>query len=339
MLPDHKYFYSKLALQNVSEEDYNHAQTVWKEFNCSNMLDYTRIYVISDTVLLAEVIQTFRRKIHNEFKLDPVHFVSLPALAKDIMLKTSRCSLDMIHESNMCYFFKSGIRGGLSYVNTRKACIDELEKKTGEKYTILYLDANNLYGCSMSRPLPVGGYRWLTQDEIQSFDFQKISFESVKGYAFEVTLEYPEHLHIDHNSFPLAAEHVTVEEDMLSPYASSCLSELGMNFSRTKKLTATFGTRSRYVCHGMNLKLYLELGLKLKEVHSGVEFTQGCFMKKFVDICAKKRREAVTKMDSMIYKKLVNSVFGKVSFNTMCMCVHIYIYIYIYIYMFLCFYV
>ena len=145
-LPEHKHFYSKLALQNVSEDDYKHAQQVWKEFNCQNMLDYTKIYVISDTVLLAEVLQTFRRKIHCEFNLDPVHYISLPALAKDIMLKTSRCSLDMIHESKMCYFFKSGIRGGLSYVNTRKVCIDELEKKTGEKHVILYLDSNSLYG-------------------------------------------------------------------------------------------------------------------------------------------------------------------------------------------------
>ena len=166
----------------------------------------------------------------------------------------------------------------------------------------------------MRHNMPIGDYRWLGPDEIQNFDINKVSLDSPKGYAFEVTLEYPENLHIDHNSYPLAAQHITVEQDMLSPYAQACLDELGLKFSKTKKLTATFGRRENYVCHAINLKLYLELGMELKEIHSGVEFTQGDYMKTFVDICAKKRREAVTQMDSMIYKKLVNSVFGKVNY-------------------------
>ena len=86
-LPERKEFFSKLSMQTISEENYEHAQKVWKAFNCKNMIDYTKIYVKSDCILLAEVIQTFRKKIYDEFKLDAVHFISLPSLAKEIMLK------------------------------------------------------------------------------------------------------------------------------------------------------------------------------------------------------------------------------------------------------------
>ena len=149
-------------------------------------------------------------------------------------------------------------------------------------------------------------------DEIASFDFNRISLESDTGYVFEVTLSYPEHLHLHHNSYPLAAEHLSVEEEALSPYAFNCLHELNMKYKSVKKLGSTFGNRANYVCHGANLKLYLELGLKLEEIHSIVSFSQGDYMKNFVDLMAAKRRNAVSEIESMIAKRIVNSVFGKV---------------------------
>ena len=314
-LPPRKEFYSHLTGQTVSQKDYEHARTVWKEFDCRDMTDYTRLYVLSDTVLLAEVIQRFRKSIFDSYNLDPVHYISLPGLAKDIMLKGSGCRLDLIKDIDMIYFFKNNIRGGLSYISTRHADIDEMERKTGLKYTILYVDANSLYGCAMSHKLPSGDYTWMTQEQIKSLDIRNLSFESDTGYAFEVTLKYPEDLHLAHNSYPLAAEHINVSYEELSPYAKNCLKQLNFKYASTKKLGSTFKKRVRYVCHGLNLKLYLELGLELEEIHSGVMFSQGDYMKQFVDDCAERRRNAVSEIDSMIAKRIVNSVFGKVIKN------------------------
>ena len=162
----------------------------------------------------------------------------------------------------------------------------------------------------MSRSLPVGDYRWLSREELDNFDLEKISFDSEKGFAFEVTLEYPKSLAILHNSFPLAPVHYAPSEEELSPYAKDCLRELNMKYTKVNKLCGTFHRRENYVCHGKNLALYLELGMRLVKIHSGVEFTQGDYMKRFVDNCALKRKNAVTEMDSMIYKRIINSVFG-----------------------------
>ena len=311
-LPAREQFYSCLLQGTVSEEEYEHARNVWKTFACKNMADYTRLYVITDTVLLAEVILRFRSYIHRQYRLDPVLFISLPSLSKDIMLKTSKVRIQYVHDPDMISFFRSGIRGGLSYVATRYADIEEMEQKTGKKHALLYIDANSLYGCAMSHKLPLNNYEWLTQKEIDALDFETLDFESPIGYAFDVTLSYPSELHLDHSSYPLAPEHIKIQKNDLSPYAKGCLDSLDLKYVPTTKLAGTFNRREHYVCHGMNLKLYLELGMKLEKVHCAVKFNQGDYMRDFVAEMAERRRNAVTELDSMISKRVVNSVFGKV---------------------------
>ena len=37
----------------------------------------------------------------------------------------------------------------------------------------MYLDANNLYGWAMSQYLPTGGFRWMTEKQINKIDLAK----------------------------------------------------------------------------------------------------------------------------------------------------------------------
>ena len=39
-LPSKKDFYSKLNLEGITDEDYMHAQNVWKVFNIKNLCEY-----------------------------------------------------------------------------------------------------------------------------------------------------------------------------------------------------------------------------------------------------------------------------------------------------------
>ena len=48
-------FYSNLNLEDISDEDYTHAQKVWDVFEINNIGDYHDLYVKSDTLLLADV--------------------------------------------------------------------------------------------------------------------------------------------------------------------------------------------------------------------------------------------------------------------------------------------
>ena len=54
-LPPKEAFYSKLNGDRIIDEDYQHAQTVWKEFNIYSMKDYHNLCNLSDVLLLAEI--------------------------------------------------------------------------------------------------------------------------------------------------------------------------------------------------------------------------------------------------------------------------------------------
>ena len=48
-------FYSNLNLEDISDEDYTHAQKVWDVFEINNLGDYHDLYVQSNTLLPADV--------------------------------------------------------------------------------------------------------------------------------------------------------------------------------------------------------------------------------------------------------------------------------------------
>ena len=59
-LPPCERFFNRLTNTECSEEDYAHAQLVWRTFNCRDMAYYLRLYLATDIGLLADVFERFR---------------------------------------------------------------------------------------------------------------------------------------------------------------------------------------------------------------------------------------------------------------------------------------
>ncbi len=313
-LPPPDAFHSRLSGRNVSETDYAHAQTVWREFACASMVDYTKLYVLTDTILLAEAVLELRESLWSEFGIDMMHYLSIPMMTKDIMLKTTGVEMELMTDIDMIHMVRSNIRGGLSYVNHRHFHVARENERRDYDSSVVYVDANNLYGAAMRFPLPLRDFRWMGEEELQALDASTISEHSDTGFILEVTLDYPENLHLAHSSFPLAPHQMEITQDHLSPYARDALQSLGKKGKyKAKKLTSTFHRREKYVCHGLNLRLYLELGMKLVAVHRGITFHQAPFIRSYIDMCTQKRAEAVSKTRSNMMKLLCNSLYGKVS--------------------------
>ena len=82
------------------------------------------------------------------------------------MLKMTGVELELFSDPDQYLFFEQSIRGGVSASFKRLSCAnnrymgDKFDPEKLEKY-IIYLDMNNLYGFSMSQPLPIGEFRWL----------------------------------------------------------------------------------------------------------------------------------------------------------------------------------
>ena len=186
------------------------------------MGDYHDLYLRTDTLLLADVFETFRHTCLTNYGLDPAHYYTSPGLSWNALLKTTGVELELLADYNKYLFFQKRIRAGISMVSKRKAKANNpmVEGYDSEKPNtwIMYLDADNLYGHAMSQPLPMGGFRWLNGNEINDFDVQNVSDNSEKGYILQVDLEYPKELHDEHDSYPLAPERLKVNLQWMSKY-------------------------------------------------------------------------------------------------------------------------
>ena len=86
-LPLREAFYSTLNMTGVKEEDYEHANRTWKEFDLKDLGEYHDLYLKKDVILLADVFEAFRKVCLKNYGLDPVHFYTAPGLAWKACLK------------------------------------------------------------------------------------------------------------------------------------------------------------------------------------------------------------------------------------------------------------
>ena len=119
----------------------------------------------------------------------------------------------------------------------------------------------------------------------------------------EIDAEYPNELHDEHNDYPLAPEHLTVETEMLSEEQH----RMNQNHCSYKKLVQSLGNRRNYILHYRNLKAYIRLGI--------LEFKQIAWLKRYIDFNTAKRAAATFPFEVDVYKKMNNVVFWKTMEN------------------------
>ena len=130
--------------EHITQDEYNHAQNVWKTFNLKNMGEYYDLYLKSDVLLLADIFENFRKTCPQYYQLDPCHYFTAPRISWEAMLKRANVELELITD------IKKGLRGGISYIANRYG---KAKNKSIKNYNpgeasiyITYLAADNLYG-------------------------------------------------------------------------------------------------------------------------------------------------------------------------------------------------
>ena len=291
-LPPKEAFYSRLNDGGISDEDYAHAQNVWKTFKMKYFKDYHELYNKVDVLLLADAFENFRDICLTNYELDPAHYYTAPGLAWDAALKVTDVSLELLSDNDMLLMIEEGIRGGVSMISNRYAKANN--KYMGDKFNsnepstyIQYLDANNLYGWAMSKSLPTNGFKWMKDTELNIWEKTPC--------ILEVDLEYPKELHDLHNDYPLAPEQIEV--------------------NKTKKLIPNLWDKKNYVIHYENLKQCLKLGLKISNIHRGIKFKESQWLKKYIALNTDLRTKARNEFEKDFFKLMNNSVFGKTMEN------------------------
>ena len=151
------------------------------------------------------------------------------------------------------------------YAKANNKYMDNYDSSQPSKY-ITYLDANNLYGWAMSKPLPTGGFKWMTN----------LNNWKNRPCILEVDLDYPEQLHSMHNDYPLAPENI--------------------NIQNVNKLIPNLMNKERYILHRDNLLLYQSLGLKIKKIHRGITFRESPWLQKYIDLNTNLRTKAANNL-------------------------------------------
>ena len=124
--------------------------------------------------MLANVFENFRDKCIQIYELDPAHFLPAPGLAWQACLKKTKLKLELLTDIEMLLMVEKGIRGRIFQAIYRH---DKANNKYMKNYNkgitlsyLMYLDANNLYGRTLSQKLPINGFKWVGKSKLSRFN-------------------------------------------------------------------------------------------------------------------------------------------------------------------------
>ena len=221
----------------------------------------------------------------------------------------------------MYLFLMDTIRGGITVCNkkfikadniyTRKVHDESSNKKVSKKIKtsvsnkfIMYLDANNLYGLSMSKPLPYKNFKW--SDDLT------LDPNNLQTGIYEVDIYIPEELHDKFKYYPLAPEIKNIPEDMLSEYQKYLNDKLNIKYKeKDKKLILDLLPKKNYKVHYKNLEYYLKLALKVIKVHRILTFDEKPFLKEYIDLNTELRKQSKNDLEKDLFKLMNNACFRK----------------------------
>ena len=144
-----------MTSRKVSDKDYEHIFKVWNKFEIKTIKDYHDLYLKCDVLLLADVFEKFRDGSLKDYGLCPSQYSRAPDLSWDAKLNMVRVEIELISDAEIYLFFEKSMRRRVSYISKRysKASIKYLKTYNlqQESKQFIYLDTNNLYGCTMSQ--------------------------------------------------------------------------------------------------------------------------------------------------------------------------------------------
>ena len=218
-------------------------------------------------------------------------------------MKYTGKNLQTLQDKDTILILENNVRGGISSVMGDRYVQSDDNKK------ILYIDANNLYGHSMSEPLPYDEIKF--DRDIKLEDILNTPDDSDIGYFVEVDLKYSDNIKEKTRNFPFAPVKKKINPDKFGNY----MKEFKPNaYIQTKKLICDWDKKN-YLLHYRMLKFYLRHGMIVDKVHNVMSFKQSRWLKKYINFNTQKKNQAVNDFEKDFYKLLNNAFYGKTMEN------------------------
>ena len=121
----------------------------------------------------------------------------------------------------------------------------------------MYLDANNLYGLSMSKPLPYKNFKWSNDSTLDPNNLQT--------GIYKVDIEIHKELHDKFQYYPLCPEIKNIPEDMLSEYQKYLNDKLNIKYNAAdKKLILDLLLKKNYKVYYKNIIIRILFKIRIK---------------------------------------------------------------------------
>ena len=299
-------FFSKLKNGYSDDEEIERTKEIIKLFNIKNGEELTRLYCKSDVILLADVFEKFVKVSTEENIINPLYCVSLPGYTYQCALKYTDIKLQTLQDKDLILLVENKIRGGISSV------MGDRYIKSDEDNSILYIDATNLYGHSMSQMLPYDEIEMWHGHPNKYWKWLNIilntSDDSEIGYFLEVGLKYPDNIKEKTKYFPFCPENKKINPDKCNEFMKSIKPE---NYTKSKKLICDWTDKKKYLIHYRMLKFYVRHGMIVEKIHEIISFKKIKWLEKYISFNTQKRNRAKNDFGKDFFKLLVNAAFGK----------------------------
>ena len=299
-------FFNKLKNDYPDDDEIERTKEIIKLFNIKDGEELTKLYCKSDVILLADVFEKFVKVSTEEYKINPLYCVSLPGYTYQCALKYTNIKLQTLQDKDLILLIEDGIRGGISGV------MGDRYVKSDENKKIIYADATNLYGHSMSQMLPY--------DEIEMWHGCPDKYwkwldiilntpdDSEIGYFLEVNLKYPDNIKQKTKHFPFCPENKKIDPDKYNDYMKKIKPE---NYTKSKKLICDWSDKKKYLIHYRMLKFYVRHGMIVVKIHEIISFKQSKWLEGYISFNTQKRNKAKNNLEKDFFKLLNNAAFGK----------------------------
>ena len=274
-----------------------------------------------------------------EFKLNPLHYVSLPGYGFDCWLMSSGVTLDTLQDKQKLDGFVGVKRGGMCgimgdrYINNQGSCLASHEQssfadgdgktmarhgeasvkpvrgwtKSHDQRSICYTDANNLYGYAMMQKLPYKDFEFITTTTLDVI--LNTPDDSGHGYYIVCDIDYTNECKERTEQLTLMPNKRKLNDNELG------YREREKGKTKTEKLILDQNNKTEYMVHYRMLKFYVKMGVKVTKIHRVIKFKQDYICRDYIQNNTNKRATAKTEAEKDVRKLMNNSLYGRMCMN------------------------
>ena len=299
-------FFSKLKNNYPDDEEIERTKQIIKLFDIRSGKELTKLCLKSDIILLADVFEKSFKVSTEEYGINPRYCVSLPGYTYQCALKYTDIKLQTLQDKDLILLIENNIRGGISSV------MGDRYVKSDENKKILYIDATNLYGDSMSEVLTYDEIEMWHGDPDKYWNWLDVILNTPDdteiGYFLEVDLKYPDDIKEKTKNFPFCPENKKINPDKYNDYMKKIKAE---SYTKSKKLICDWPDKKQYLIHYRMLKFYKRHGMIVVQTHEIISFKQSIWLEKYISFKTQKRNRAKNDFEKDFFKLLDNAAFGK----------------------------